>query len=81
MHDQLPTVDRFHRSSFCGDCNCVEVTALPNGQVAIRDSKDARSDAPVLRFTQDEWSAFLRGVRAGEFSYAALAAGQLAHSL
>ncbi len=38
---------------------CVEVAPLPNG-VAVRDSKD--SDGPVLRFTADEWRAFLARV-------------------
>lgn len=33
--------------------------------VVVRDSK--RPDQPVLRFTTDEWAAFVSGVRAGEF--------------
>lgn len=33
--------------------------------VMVRDAKDAAG--PVLRFTRDEWRAFLAGVRAGEF--------------
>lgn len=45
--------------------NCVEVASLPGNKIGIRDSKDA--DGPVLRFTPDEWSAFLGGVRNGEF--------------
>ena len=45
--------------------NCVEVAQLPGGQVGVRDSKDP--DGPVLRFTRGEWSAFVAGVRAGEF--------------
>ena len=45
--------------------NCVEVADLPDGRIGVRDSKDARG--PVLRFTPDEWSAFLGGVRGGEF--------------
>jgi hypothetical protein len=64
---------RFHRSSFCGDMNCVEVAALPDDEVAVRDSKDQRDDAPVLRFSAAEWDAFLRGVEAGEFSPVTLA--------
>ena len=45
--------------------NCVEVANLPNGEIGVRDSKD--SQGPVLRFTSDEWHAFLGGVRNGEF--------------
>jgi Domain of unknown function (DUF397) len=45
--------------------DCVEVAMLPDGGAAVRDSKD-RGGA-VLRFTPDEWLAFLGGVRNGEF--------------
>jgi hypothetical protein len=45
--------------------NCVEVASLPGGQVGVRDSKDA--EGLHLRFTPDEWHAFLGGVRNGEF--------------
>lgn len=45
--------------------NCVEVESLPGDGVGIRDSKDHRG--PVLRFTPSEWSAFIEGVRNGEF--------------
>jgi hypothetical protein len=45
--------------------NCVEVANLPGDQIGVRDSKDA--EGPVLRFTPDEWDAFLGGVRNGEF--------------
>jgi Domain of unknown function (DUF397) len=45
--------------------NCVEVASLPRGEIGVRDSKD--SEGPVLRFTSDEWHAFLGGARNGEF--------------
>jgi hypothetical protein len=45
--------------------NCVEVAGLSDGRVGVRHSKD--SEGPVLRFTPDEWRAFLGGVRNGEF--------------
>jgi Domain of unknown function (DUF397) len=45
--------------------NCVEVANLPGGHVGVRDSKDTAGLA--LRFTPDEWRAFLGGVRKGEF--------------
>jgi hypothetical protein len=45
--------------------NCVEVRDLPDGEVCVRNSREAQG--PVLRFTPDEWQAFLGGVRNGEF--------------
>jgi len=45
--------------------NCVEVASLPEGEIGVRNSRD--SEGPVLRFTSDEWHAFLGGVRNGEF--------------
>jgi hypothetical protein len=45
--------------------NCVEVASLTGGRVGVRNSRDA--SGPVLRFTPDEWRAFLGGVRNGEF--------------
>jgi hypothetical protein len=63
----------FRRSSFCVGGACVEVAALPGDEIVVRDAKDKRSDAPVLRFTTTEWDAFVNGVLGGEFSTAALA--------
>ena len=45
--------------------NCVEVASLPHDEIGVRNSRDA--DGSVLRFTPDEWHAFLGGVRNGEF--------------
>ena len=45
--------------------NCVEVAPLPDGGVAVRDSKDPAG--PSLRFTPAEWSAFANGMATGEF--------------
>ena len=45
--------------------NCVEVSDLPGGSVGVRNSRDR--EGPVLRFTPDEWRAFIGGVRKGEF--------------
>jgi uncharacterized protein DUF397 len=49
---------------------CIAVAALPDGGVAVRDTRTA--DGPVLTFTAEEWDAFLRGVAAGEFDPAVL---------
>ena len=45
---------------------CVEVASLPGGTVGVRNSRDRGGH--VLRFTPDEWHAFLGGVRSGEFA-------------
>ena len=44
---------------------CVELAPLPDGGVAIRDSKDP--SGPMLQFTRGEWAAFAAGMAAGEF--------------
>ncbi|MDQ2710520.1 MAG: DUF397 domain-containing protein [Actinomycetota bacterium] len=49
-----------------GAANCVEVALLPDGSVKLRDSKTGEA-GPVLTFTPSEWTAFLAGVRDGEF--------------
>lgn len=54
------------KSSLSGsNGNCVEVADLPEGTIGIRNSRD--TDGPILRFTSDEWVAFLAGARRGEF--------------
>ncbi|MGW0583936.1 DUF397 domain-containing protein [Streptomyces sp. NPDC002920] len=47
------------------DGNCVEVAALPNGGIAMRNSRDP--EGPALIYTADEIAAFLAGVKDGEF--------------
>lgn len=57
----------WRRSSFSyANGDCVEVAVLPEGLVAVRDSKDA-PHGPILRFTAAEWRAFTNGVRCDEF--------------
>ncbi len=51
-------------SSYNG--SCFEIARLLSDRVGVRDTKDNGS-GPVLIFNQNEWSAFLAGVRAGEF--------------
>jgi hypothetical protein len=61
----LSTVS-WRKSTFTGNNGqCVEIADLPGGAVAIRDSKSP--DREALRFTSQEWAAFLSGVHAGEF--------------
>jgi hypothetical protein len=45
--------------------NCVEVAGLSSNLVQIRDSKNPQGT--VLSFTPTEWTAFVGGVRGGEF--------------
>lgn len=59
-------VGTFQKSSYSGQQgNCVEVAPLADGGRAVRDSKD--QGGPILRFSPEEWRAFLGGVEAGEF--------------
>jgi predicted secreted Zn-dependent protease len=69
------------RSSYCRDDGCVEVefrtSSYSNGQgdcvavakdgetVLVRDTKDPNGAA--LTFTTNEWDAFIKGVKDGEF--------------
>jgi hypothetical protein len=66
-HQTGPGADlRWMKSSLSfSNGNCVEVASLAGGGIGVRDSKDA--DGAVLRFTPDEWHAFVGGVRNGEF--------------
>ncbi|MEU8036888.1 DUF397 domain-containing protein [Streptosporangium sp. NPDC049078] len=48
-----------------GGGNCVEVARNLPGIVAVRDSKTP--DKPILIFTTSEWTAFISGIRNGEF--------------
>lgn len=54
------------KSSYSNNTACVEV-ARERGLVFVRDTKDR--SGPVLRFSVEEWNAFLGGVRDGEFDF------------
>lgn len=45
---------------------CTLYAKLPNGDVALKDSKLGES-SPVLVFNPREWDAFIKGAKAGEF--------------
>jgi hypothetical protein len=53
------------KSSASSAGGCVEVAHLPEGGVAVRDTKD-RNKAPHV-YTRHEWEAFLIGAKNGEF--------------
>lgn len=70
MSAEINGADWF-KSSFSsgGGDNCVEVATNLPGTVYVRDTKDD-GRGPVHQFTHDEWDAFLKGVRNGEFDIA-----------
>ncbi len=45
--------------------SCVEITELPGGKVAIRNSRD--KSGPALVYPRAELAAFLLGAKNGEF--------------
>jgi uncharacterized protein DUF397 len=51
------------KSSYSGPTggNCLEAAALPDGEVAVRDSKAPRG--PALVFEAAAWGTFVGGVR------------------
>jgi hypothetical protein len=56
----------WRRAARCaGDGDCIEVAHFPEGEVAIRSSKDAHGN--YLTFSTEEWRAFVDGVESGEF--------------
>ncbi len=55
------------KSSYSSDQggNCVEITELPDGGAAVRDSKDPTG--PVLTVPPAQWAAFVGAANRGEF--------------
>lgn len=59
---------RWHKSRHSGgNGNCVEVARLSGGEVALRNSRFP--DGPILIYTREEMTAFLGGVKEGEFDF------------
>jgi len=56
---------RWFKSSISSAAGCVEIAHLPEGGVAVRDSKD-RSKIPHV-FSRHGWECFLIGAKDGEF--------------
>jgi hypothetical protein len=57
----------WRKSSKCANGTCVEVARVDSDTYLIRDSK--RPGNPALSFTEEEWTAFVSGVQAGEFQF------------
>ena len=63
-----PSTLDWQKASLTGNNgNCVELAALPEDGVAIRDSK--RPHGPHLCFNAAEWAAFIGGYERGEFDH------------
>lgn len=63
---RLPQLaEPWRTSQFCTSSNCVEVALMTTGDVGMRDSKAI--DGPVLHYSRTEFSAFVQGVKAGDF--------------
>lgn len=59
---------QWRKSSYSGQAgSCVEV-AQGDGRIAVRNSNDR--DAGTVYFTRSEWTAFVAGVKDGEFDTA-----------
>jgi hypothetical protein len=58
------------RSSLCSadQPSCVEVASVAPDTVLVRDSK-SQDQANVQIYSRAEWSAFLAGVRLGDFDH------------
>lgn len=54
-----------HYSNACG--SCVELAHLPDGQTAIRDSKNCHG--PALIYPRAEITAFIQAIKIGEFEH------------
>jgi len=59
--------DWYKSSASTGANNCVEVRVDTTG-VDVRNSKDPQG--PAVRFTPEEWTAFIAGAQGGEFDLA-----------
>ncbi len=52
------------KSSLSAAGNCVEAAPLPDGGMAVRNSREPHR---MIRFTAGEWDAFVGGAKNGEF--------------
>lgn len=55
----------FRKADDSDTLNCVEVAAMPEGGVRVRDSK--HRDGGTLGYTDTEWAVFVAAAKGGEF--------------
>jgi len=53
----------FVKSTYSGGSNCVGVAMEP-GKVSVVNTKEGKT---IVEFTEEEWTAFIKGVKHGEF--------------
>jgi hypothetical protein len=59
----------WRKASFCASNECVEV-AQSNGMIVLRSPNGPRwisIGSRRVRYTNEEWQTFVRGVKAGDF--------------
>ncbi|MCW7551445.1 DUF397 domain-containing protein [Endozoicomonas gorgoniicola] len=68
MNSYFKNDRHFKKSSACLSPEhpvCVSVAISPEKEVAVKQSNDP--DRATLVFSSDEWNAFIKGVKNGEF--------------
>jgi hypothetical protein len=48
--------------------SCVEITRLPDGRVAVRDTKDNKK-GPVMTYGPKAWEGLLHSIKANDLSF------------
>lgn len=64
--DDLPINPQWRKSTKCDNSgpNCVEFMNVDSDVVQLRNSQRPET---TIAYTREEWTAFLEGVKAGEF--------------